>query len=206
MSKIINPFPVPITTPRLLLRPPTLSYQDAYDYFIAVTESKAELSLWLSWPKYLLSINHAVKYIQDCHVNWIANNNNDIGLVLFITSQESRKFLGSITIWNIVWEIPKFEFGFWLRTSETKQGYMSEAINALTKYCFCQLGAKRIEINCEIKNSAAQLIPKKLNFNLEKILKNDCLAIADGQPTDRMLFSCTNSENLPKLEVRWEAK
>lgn len=112
MTIIINDFPMPITTPRLLLRPPILSDEDTYEYFEAVTKSTDELNLWLTWPKYLLSIHQAKKYIQACSNNWLSKNNNDIGLSLFICLKESKKFIGNITIWNIVWEIPKFEFGF----------------------------------------------------------------------------------------------
>jgi RimJ/RimL family protein N-acetyltransferase len=203
IRSVIDNFPMPIMTNRLLLRPPRLFTQDAQNYFDAVTESLSELNLWLSWPKHLTSIDHAIKFIQECTNSWITKNNNDIGLQLFIIDQKLKKLLGGITIWNIIWEIPKFEFGFWLRTSETQKGYMSEAINALTQYCFLELGIKQIEIYCEIKNHVAQLVPKKLNFKLEKILKNDCIAVADGQITDRILFSRSNLQDLPKIEVRW---
>ena len=45
MTIIINDFPMPITTPRLLLRPPILSDEDTYEYFEAVTKSTDELNL-----------------------------------------------------------------------------------------------------------------------------------------------------------------
>lgn len=196
-------FPLPIVTPRLELHQPILSYDHIHEYFNAIKESLPELKPWLPWVKHLISINQAEGYIRACNSNWITKNNNLIGLPLWITEKESGKFIGNIVMWNIAWEVPKFEFGYWIRTSQTKYGYATEAVNALARYCFLQLGVNRIEIRCEVKNIKAQLVAKRLGFELDGILHNSTRAVLDGELTDTALFSLTDIKNLPELEVMW---
>lgn len=192
-------FPLPINTPRLILQQPHLSQDSIQEYFDSVTESMNEIKLWLPWAKYVPSLNQISDYIKACNINWVTKNNNNLGLPLWIISKETGKFLGNIVIWNIVWDIPKFEFGYWLRTSQTGKGYITEAVNALTHYSFTQLGVNRIEIKCEIQNARAQLVPKRLGFELEGTLRNATRAVASGELADVVLFSRTDINNLPKL-------
>lgn len=194
-------FPMPIITPRLIMRQPLI--KDAHEYYQAVTDSMNELRLWLPWAKYSLILPQIERYIRECHINWITKDNNDIGLALLITEKQSGKLLGNVVLWNIDWNIPKFELGFWLRTSETKNGYITEAVNALSHYCFLQLNAKRIEVRCEINNTQALQIPKRLGFDLDGILRNSTIAISDDKLTDAVLFSCIDINNLPELNVEW---
>lgn len=196
-------FPLPIVTPRLIMRQPTLASSDIYEHFSAVTESMSEISQWLPWAKFYPSLSQTEDYIRACNASWITKNDNNIGLPLWIMSRDNKKFIGNIVIWNIVWEIPKFEFGYWLRSSQTQKGYITEAVNALTRYCFSQLGIRRIEIRCEKENLRAQLVPKRLGFELDGVLHNSTLAVSNGQLTDILIFSRIDQENLPELEVLW---
>lgn len=192
-------FPLPINTPRLILQQPHLSQDSIQEYFDSVTESMNEIKLWLPWAKYAPSLNQISDYIKACNINWVTKNNNNLGLPLWIVSKETGKFLGNIVIWNIIWDIPKFEFGYWLRTSQTGKGYITEAVNALTHYSFTQLGANRVEIKCEIQNTRAQLVPKRLGFELEGVLRNATRTVASDELADVALFSRIDINNLPKL-------
>jgi RimJ/RimL family protein N-acetyltransferase len=206
MLSTLTDFPMPIVTPRLVLRPPTLSHNDIQEYFNAVTESMNEISQWLPWARYYPTFVQAEDYIRTCESCWITKNDNNIGLPLWIMDKANKKFIGNIASWNINWDIPKFEFGYWLRTSQTKKGYITEAVNALTRYCFLQLGIRRIEIRCERENTRAQQVPKRLGFKLEGILRNSTIAVSNGKLTDTFVFSRIDLERLPDLEVVWGKK
>ena len=197
-------FPMPIETPRLVMHPPVLSPKSVNEYVEAVSESMNEISLWLPWAKYYPSASQTESYIATCNDSWLARDNNNIGLPLWLIDKKTQKFVGNITMWNIVWEIPKFEFGYWVRTTETNKGYITEAVNALTRYFFLQLGVRRIEIRCEKENIHAQRIPEKLAFEREAILKNSTIAVADGKLTDTVIYARIDLENLPKLSVKWK--
>ena len=192
-----------ITTPRLVLQPPIASDFYVNEYVTAIDESIYQLKPWLPWAKHVPSCTQAEWYIETCSKNWIEKNNNDLGLVIWIINQTTKELIGSMTIWNIVWEIPKFEFGYWLRTSQTGKGYITEAVNALTRYSFIQMGANRIEIRCESGNTRAQYVPQRLNFTLDGILKKSTRVISSNELTDTFLFSRVDLDNLPDLKVSW---
>lgn len=203
MHPIMIDFPMPIITPRLILRQPIMGHVDVHEYVKAVTESIDDLRPWIPWAQYSPDVTQAEEYIRECCANWILKNNNNIGLVLFIIERKTNVLLGHIVMWNVVWDVPKLEIGFWVRSRYARKGYITEATNALIRYCFTQLGIKRIEIRCEIKNLRSQLVPKRLGFQLDGILHNNTVAISDGRPTDTLVFSCVNLKNLPELEVTW---
>jgi RimJ/RimL family protein N-acetyltransferase len=193
-------FPLPITTPRLLLRQPILK-SDAPEYSQAVTESINELKPWMLWALRHQEVEQAENYIRECHINWMTKNNNNVGLPLWIIEKETGVFVGHIVMWNINWNIPRFEIGFWARTPYAGKGYITEAVNALTRYCFSQLGARRIEIRCETKNIRSQLVPQRLGFQLDGVLRNNALAVADGKITDTLVFSRVDLKDLPEVKV-----
>ena len=203
MSLLLEKNQLSIITPRLVLQPPIASDFYINEYVTAIDESIYQLKSWLPWAKHVPSHPQAEWYIATCNRNWIEKNNNNLGLVIWIIDQTTNELIGSMTIWNIVWEIPKFEFGFWLRTSQTGKGYITEAINALTRYSFMEMGANRIEIRCESGNIKAQHVPQRLNFTLDGVLKKSTRVISSNELTDTFLFSRIDLENLPDLKVSW---
>ncbi len=196
-------FPLPILTPRLILRPPTLSTADINGYVEAIIESIKEIRPWLPWAKSIPTKFHTEEYIKACNINWKTKENNNIGLPFWLIDKTDGKFLGNIVIWNISWEIPKFEFGYWLRTSKNGQGYITEAVNALTRYAILQVKASRIEIKCEVANLQAKQVAKRLGFNLDGIMPNATRAVATGDLADVAVYSRIDIKNLPGLEVNW---
>lgn len=203
MHPIMIDFPLPIVTPRLLLRQPIMGYVDANEYTEAVAESINELRPWIPWAQQVPTVDQSEEYIRECVANWITKSNNNIGLSLWITDRTTGIFLGHIVMWNIDWYIPKFEFGFWIRTSQEHKGYITEATNALTRYSFLQHKVRRIELYCDPKNIRSQLVPERLGFQLEKKLLNNTAEFTSSERANALVFSRVNLENLPELEVKW---
>lgn len=203
MRPIMVDCPMPIVSPRLLLRPPKMGYIDCYDYTSAVVDSINELRPWMPWASYPPTVELAEEYLRDSCANWIFKTNNNIGLPLFIYDRVSGVFVGSIIIHNIAWDVPRYEFGYWLKTAAFGKGYMQEAVNALARYCFLQLHARRIEIRCEFANVRSKKIPEALGFNFDALLKNNQISVATGAVTDSYVFSRTDLVGLPELLVKW---
>lgn len=203
MRPILIDMPMPIITPRLMLRPPVMGYSDAYNYVEVVSESLAEFSQWLGWASYVPSIESTEDYLRECCANWIIKTNNGVGMPLCIIDRETEKFLGMIVLHNVNWDFPRFEFGYWIRTSYAGKGLMSETVNALTRYCFLELKAKRIEIRCEVDNARSKKVPERLGYQLEARLRMNQFSVKTGEMTDTFVFARTDLEGLPDLEVRW---
>ena len=191
-NPILVDFVLPINTPRLILRQPEMGYTDAEHYTRAVTESLPDLKPWVAWAYYAPTLLQSEAYVRRCCANWILKNDNDIGLTLWIIEKATNTFIGNIQMWNIDWYTGQYEFGFWLRTSHTGKGYITEATNALTRYCLLQQQAKRIIITCKPENIHSKMVPTRLNFHLAPELHEDLL-----------FFSCDSIDNLPELTVTW---
>lgn len=205
MRPIMIDFPLPIISPRLLLRQPIMGYVDVYEYIKSITESMDELRPWIARARSYPTISQTEEYIRECSANWILKNNNNVGLVLFITEKTTSALIGHIVMWNIDWDIAKFEIGFWLRTQYTHKGYMIEATNALTRYCFLQQSAKCIEICSESKNIRSCLVAERLGFKLRETIHNGAIAVSNSELTDKLVFCRTDLKDLPELEVSWGA-
>jgi RimJ/RimL family protein N-acetyltransferase len=71
------------------------------------------------------------------------------------------------------WEVPKFEIGYWARTSQTGHGYITEAVNGVVRLAIDTLGANRLEIRCDTKNDRSAAVAKRVGFVLEGTLRCD---------------------------------
>ena len=59
---------------------------------------------------------------------------------------ERGGLLGGTGLHRIDCELRRFEIGFWIRASAEGQGYVSEAVQAMTALAFDQLDARRVQI------------------------------------------------------------
>lgn len=85
-----------------------------------------------------------------------------------------ERFIAAASLHNINWRIPRFELGFWWRSSLHRRGYMREAAEALIQYALSQLGARRIDCITDERNQASRaLCCCSLGMKLEGILHNE---------------------------------
>lgn len=192
---------MPIMTPRLILRRPELS--DAKVVNAAILESFEDLSRFMPWAKTPPSLKETETFIQQAIDNWIAKKNEEPYLPLFIFEKSSGNFLGATGFHHMNWEVPSFETGYWLRSAAANQGYMTEAANAMTRYAFIQLGAKRIAITCQPENIKSKKIPERLGYVLEGILKFSRRDRLSGELADTLVYARYGLEGLPDLKVDW---
>ena len=53
---------------------------------------------------------------------------------LTIAKFKDGRFLGSSGLHRIDWDVPKFEIGYWCRTSLARRGYITEAVAKIEEY------------------------------------------------------------------------
>jgi len=187
---------MPITTDRILLRPPQAG--DGPGLNTAIIESLKELHPWMPWARTIPTVDESEDNVRRAQAKWLLRE--DLRLPIFDKNTES--VIGSSGLHRINWEIPLFEIGYWIRTSCVGKGYATEASNALTRFAFEQLKAKRVEIRCSLRNEASATIAKKLGYEFEACLKETDAFALDG-PRDTLVFVRFNAEGLPPLEVKW---
>lgn len=133
---ILMDFPMPITTPRLLIRPPQLG--DGALVNAAVLESFDTLHRFMDWAKEKPSIEESEELVRLAAANWILKRCEEPWLVLWIFDKRTNQFMGGTGFHHMIWDVPSIETGYWLRDSCIGQGFMTEATNALTQYAFKQ--------------------------------------------------------------------
>lgn len=197
MKPILLDIPMPITTPRLIIRPPQPG--DGLAINEAIIESFEFIKEWLPWAKSIPTVDESEESVRQRHAKWILRE--DLGLHLY--DRETGVYVGGTGLHRMNWDIPKFEIGYWVRKSFEGKGLISEAANATIRFAFEQLNAKRVELRCDAQNERSIKVAKNLGFVQEGHFKDDSLT-PDGQSLrDTVIFARHNIDGLADLEVSW---
>ena len=194
-------FPMPIKTDRLIIRPTQTT--DARIINEAILESFDELNFWMEWAVHKPNFEETEKYAREASENWSLKKNDEPYLQLVILDKQTNEFIGATSFHHYNWEIPSLETGYWVRKSKSGNGYVTEAINAITQYAFKQLQAKRISLTCDPDNIKSKNIAERLGYTLEGKMKNHRIKPENGQVGDTLIYAKYNSDDLPKIQITW---
>ena len=106
---------------------------------------------------------------------------------------KSNSHVGTIGLFKFNWDIPSCEIGYWLQTSRTGQGYMCEAVDAVTKLAQETLKAARVQILMDEQNTRSWRVAERCGFQLEGLLRNDSRT-TDGKLRNTRVYSKITSE------------
>jgi len=152
---------------RLVLRAPRPGDGDALN--AAVIESLAELRPWMPWAMTAPTLADSEEYVRRSAVKYAARED----LPLLLWQRATDVLVGGSGMHRIDWEVPAVEIGYWVRTSQVGQGYITEAVNAITHFAFDVIGAHRVEIHCDERNGRSAAVARRAGFELEGILRNE---------------------------------
>jgi RimJ/RimL family protein N-acetyltransferase len=181
--------PLRLETNRLILRCPELS-DVPFDYQ-AIKESIKELKPWMPWATDDYTIETCEESIRNAVAKYITKE--DFRMLFF--DKESNRLIGSSGLHRIDWAVPKFEIGYWCRTSETGKGYVTEVVQALSKMVLETLNAARVEIRCDDLNVKSAAVAERCGYRLEGILKNN-ERNAKGELRSTRIYALTNISDL----------
>ncbi len=192
---------MPITTSRLLIRPPQLG--DGIAVNAAILESYDVLHKFMDWANKKPTIADTEEQMRLAAANWILKKSEEPWLQMLIFDNNSGEFIGCTSFHHFLWEIPSVETGYWIRSACSKQGLMTEAINAITQYAFKQLGVKRIALTCDIDNVRSKKIAERLHYTLEGTLRCHRRKPISSKLSDTLIFAKYSLNDLPQLSVQW---
>jgi hypothetical protein len=170
VEPILRDFPEKIESERLSIRAPHPG--DGPMVFEAVRESLMDLRRFpasMQWALAEPSIESSEKYCREAHANFLARR--DLPLLLLL--KESGVMVGSSGLHRMDWSVPKFEVGFWGRSSYQGKGFVSEGVAAIVNFAFEKLGARRVEIFSDDANVRSCRVCERLGFNLEGTLRHE---------------------------------
>ena len=178
--------PVEIVTERLLIRTPII--EDASAMNAAIRYSLPELKNWMIWAQEAPTLDTSRSNLEGAIVKYEAGK--DCRLHLFL--KDSNIFIGSSGLHFRDKSVPSFEIGYWLSTEFVGNGYVTEAVQGITKFGFEQFGAKRIAIRMDDRNSASWRVAERSGYKLEGILHNDSRA-TDGSLRSTRVYALTRN-------------
>lgn len=186
----MNPdVPEELTSERLLISRPRLEH--VRPLHEAVNESLAELRPWMPWASGEYTVEGCEESLRGAIARFVTFK--DLRYHFF--DRSSGALLGSSGLHRIDWRIPRFEIGYWVRTTAARKGYVSEAVRALSTTAFERLGANRVEIRCDDRNEASGRVAERCGFILDGVLRNYTVG-NDGTLRDERVYSLTDISGL----------
>ena len=173
--------PLPRLTQRLVLRPP--SPENAAAIQEAIEESFSELHVWMDWAATLQSLETTKTVLERARAKYQARED----FVVHAFLKDTGKFVLTAGLHPLNWDVPKFEIGYWCRTSMQGKGYVLEVVRELTATAFRDLTANRVEIRCDSRNHRSRRVAERAGFRLEAELRWDDRA-NDGSLRDTIVY------------------
>ncbi len=182
MNPILLDFPDNFDTERLTIRGPQQA--DAQEIVTAVNESLPELRPWMPWAKEAAELTGTQARLRAAIAHWITRDD----LLLHAYLKGTSTLVVGSGLHRIDWAARKFEIGYWCRSSYVGRGYVTETVNAVTAFAFEHLGANRVEIRCDARNTRSIAVARRCGFLQEGILRHDSLGV-DGELRSTFVFS-----------------
>jgi RimJ/RimL family protein N-acetyltransferase len=190
--------PMPIRTPRLLLRPQQAG--DGTASAAAVAETWDDLHTWMAWAEDREVFTAEMQEIRarQCFAKFILREElNFLGIELAT---------GEPVIWcgfhEMDWTYRQCGTGYWVRKGAQNGGFATEATNALLRYAFGPMGMRRVAIAHAEGNEASRRVIEKLGFPSEGV-QRAASPLPDGRVVDRHCYARLNADGLPPLDVCW---
>ena len=157
-------------TERLTLRCPQPG--DGEVIFRAVSDSLQELRKYpasMPWAMQPPSIASSEIFCRQARARFLARS--DLAFIAF--RRDTGEFVAATGLHRPDWEVPKFEIGFWRRTSARSHGFATEAVRGLVTLALSRLGAMRLEALVDDENSPSCALCERIGMTREGLLRNE---------------------------------
>lgn len=193
MARIEKPIlleiPDSFQTERLIIRAPKAGDGAAVNE--AVRESLEHLKPWMPWADHEPTVDESEELVRRGAARWILRE--DLWLLLFRKSD--GMYVGGSGLHRMNWNVPSFEIGYWVRKRLEGQGYVSEAVAAITDIAFMAVSAERVEIKCDTRNERSAAVARRAGYTLEATLHHDSIGTS-GELRDTYIFGMTQRQYL----------
>ena len=187
---------IPIVTPRLILRPPTLGDLDSIQS--AKEEAWPDLQRWMTWAfenqRSRQAMEDSIRRMMDCQ--------NQAGIALAGFRRINGDFVVRTAL-DLTDEQDVYETGYWVAPKYAGQGMATEAANAAIRYAFGHLGAKAIGIGYSTETGQAGASWRNWDFRNYGVAHNAATRCLDGTKLDRHEYILTSPDAVPELDVSW---
>jgi len=194
---ILIDLPMPIETPRLRIQPRFIGEGAIINP--VVNRNLEHLKVWMPWAQEIQSLEESETHCRESFTQFISREE----IVLSIYRKEDDALIGSTGFHDPNWKLRSFEIGYWIAKEYEGQGFISETVNALTRYAFEVLKARRLEIRCDEKNGRSLSVMTRVGFEVEGTLRNSGFAANGIDLRNTVITSRLDGKGLPPLDVKW---
>ncbi len=178
----LTTLPEQIETERLIIR--TARPGDGAIFNAAIHASLGHLSPWLTWVTPPPTLEKSEESCRQAHGRFLRNED----LMALIFRKECGSLVGGSGLHDADWETGKFEIGYWGHAAFGGNGYVTEAVRALADHALEKLGANRVFLTTDDRNTASWKVAERAGFLLEGILRNERLNTA-GHLRDTRVYA-----------------
>ena len=128
------------------------------------------------------------RYSEDQH--------NDLSYSFFVFRKEDEALVGGLTIANVRRGVAQTgSIGYWMGQPYARQGHMTAAVKAVTRFAFGALSLHRLEAACIPTNAASTRLLEKCGFSREGMARQ--YLCINGQWQDHLLFARLREDPSP---------
>lgn len=186
MDPLLIDVPERIETERLILRCPKPG--DGAAVNAAVCESLDALRPFMPWAQSAPSLDESELVCRRAQARFRLRE--DLVLSMFERAADGGegRYIGGSGLHRILWDVRRFEVGYWCRSNCTGQGFVTEAVCALNRVAFDQLGARRLELRTAADNERSRRVAERAGFTFEGVLRGDSLT-PQGKVRDTRVYA-----------------
>lgn len=179
---------IALETERMTLRPPV--HADFTPWSSLRQDSRDFLTPWEpAWAP-----DHLTRRAFTNRVYWAARSiSAGTALPLFMIRRHDQGIIGAITLDNIRrGPAQAGTLGYWVGAPFARQGYMSEAIEAMVHHAFTRMDLSRLEAACLPENVASRGLLERSGFKYEGVAQS-YLQI-DGRWRTHVLYAALRAD------------
>ena len=189
MHKMLLDIPSRFEAERLYLRP----YQagDGPWYFAMSQRNRPHLARYEAEnaAMSLHSEEEAEILMREFAADWVARNCFFLGAF----ERTSDEFVAQIYIGPVNWDLPEFMIGYFADKDHEGQGFVTEAVQAMLRFLFADLGAHRVSLHCSDTNLRSRRVAERCGFVLEGHIREN-KRNPDGTFSGSLYFGLLKSE------------
>lgn len=156
-------FPTKIITKRLILKPAEPSFKFAQMIFDEINSNR-DYYKFLDNMALVKRPEEEYEWAVRAKDNFISGKKANY----VMWTRKTNELVGGLGIFDISFKDEHCEFGAWVAKKFAKQGFASEALQALEKVCF-EMGFHKLKVCADIENKASLATIKKLGFTKDGI-------------------------------------
>lgn len=142
-----------------------LDESNAHELFELTDLNREYLRVWLPWLDKNKYLQNSLDFIKESQKHYTDKISVNLGIF------HKSKLKGVISLHRIDWQNRSSSIGYWIGEQYQGSGIVTKSCKALTDYAFRDLELNRLDIRCAPGNVKSCLVPEKLGFTKEGLLR-----------------------------------